>query len=280
MAIVVSSIKTGIEYGSDEPVKLALAKIGISESILKSGYIIKTSLDARKRDNIMFVHTVGLELDADEQKLCESLNDSNVTLKKQLDMTIVKGNKKLKSRPVIAGFGPAGMFAALLLAQNGYRPIVLERGAAVDERVDEVNKFFTTGVLNTQTNVQFGEGGAGTFSDGKLTTRINDERCGFVLEQLYRFGAPREILQKAKPHIGTDKLREVVKRLRNEIIALGGDVRFLNKLDDFSVKNGKIAAVKTTEGELETEVLILSVGHSARDIFAPVSYTQSDAADE
>ncbi len=180
------------------------------------------------------------------------------------ERSVQDNNKKV----VIAGFGPAGMFAALTLAEYGFEPLVIERGACVDERVQIVNNFWTKAQLDPSTNVQFGEGGAGTFSDGKLTTRIKDPLCRHVLEKLVEFGAPEEILIKAKPHIGTDRLRKVVKNIREKVIELGGKVRFNSVLTDFDTENGKIKSVTINGSEvIPCDALILAIGHSARDTF-------------
>ena len=174
-------------------------------------------------------------------------------------------------RPVIVGFGPAGMFAALVLSMAGAKPIVLERGGDVDSRVKAVEEFHNSGKLDTECNVQFGEGGAGTFSDGKLTTGIKDRRIGWVLERLVEFGAPDEILYLSKPHIGTDKLRGAVKALRERVVSLGGEVRFNSRFCGFETENNSISAVKYFhDGKIitiDTKSVILATGHSARDVF-------------
>lgn len=179
----------------------------------------------------------------------------------------VTGSEQMMSRPVIAGFGPAGMFAAYVLSEYGYRPLVLERGADVDTRVAAVENFFAGGDLDRTTNVQFGEGGAGTFSDGKLTTRINDELCDYVLNTFIKFGAPEAIRTKAKPHIGTDNLRGIVKAMREKIIENGGEVRFLSPLEDIAVRNGRVVGCRCPGGMIPAQALILACGHSARDTF-------------
>ena len=179
-----------------------------------------------------------------------------------------EGAAVLKHRPVIVGFGPAGMFAGLILAQAGYRPLVLERGQDVDSRTTAVEKFWETGELDTESNVQFGEGGAGTFSDGKLTTGIKDVRIRKVLEELVRAGSPEDILYKQKPHVGTDVLRGVVKSVREEIKALGGDVMFRARVSDFVESEGKLSAVELADGRrIDCETAVFAIGHSSRDTF-------------
>lgn len=224
--------------------------------------IVKESIDARK--DICFVYTINV--DAPKVR--------NHTKKYQYEAVspvnaepIRKGNSFLEHRPIIIGFGPAGMFAALKLAQEGYRPIVFERGLSAIERKRDVEAFWESGILKPDSNVQFGEGGAGTFSDGKLTTRIKDRRVGEVLEMLVAFGAPNEIRYAAKPHVGTDILIDVVQQLRNEIIRLGGEVRFQSCLTDIRINQGKIEAVQINNEWFESEVVVLAIGHSARDTF-------------
>ncbi len=181
---------------------------------------------------------------------------------------IVHGSERLEERPVIVGMGPAGLFAGLMLSRHGYRPILVDRGEDVDSRVEKIEKFWDKGILDPESNVQFGEGGAGTFSDGKLTTLINDKRCAAVLEEFVKAGAPKEIIYHYKPHIGTDLLRSVVKNIRNEIIANGGEVRFRTKVTDLIIKDGKIHAVRLNDNEtLRCGVVLLALGHSARDTF-------------
>ena len=223
--------------------------------------IYRKSIDARKRNAIRFVFSVCAEAEvspdkvksraADGFKLCENSSFEHTVGQRQLD-----------GRPVIVGFGPAGIFCAMALAENGYRPIVYERGADVEERVAAVERFVSSGVLDTDCNIQFGAGGAGTFSDGKLTTRINDPLCSYVLEKLVSLGAPEDILYKAKPHIGTDVLRQVVAEADRRIRSLGGDIIYNSKV----TLDGETALVN---GEtVPYGVLVLALGHSARDTYA------------
>lgn len=266
MSVIVSGIVTSIEAGEEEILQKAAQKLGKAAGSIRFAAIAKSSVDARKGE-IKFVSSVAFHLDCDEKKLVDSLKDSAITYKEAVQLSLSPGSTALATRPVIAGFGPAGMFAALLLARLGYRPIVLERGGDVDARVKAVEGFWQSGRLDPDSNVQFGEGGAGTFSDGKLTTRIGDARCRYVLEELVAHGAPKEVLIKAKPHIGTDLLRGIVKSIRQEICALGGEVRFFTKLTGMVQKGGTLQAVKTNQGELPTEILVTAIGHSARDTF-------------
>lgn len=229
--------------------------------------IIKQSVDARKKNDICFVYSAAVTC-RDEQQLVKRLSDSNVLyIEPKLPVKLVCGNIKLQHRPVVTGTGPGGLFCAYTLAKYGFRPIVFERGESVDERVKSVEGFWNGGGLNTSSNVQFGEGGAGTFSDGKLTTRINDPRCSAVLNTFVENGAPKDILIEAKPHIGTDILRSVVKNMRNEIIRMGGDVFFNHTLTDIKFDNNKIKSVTVNGNEYPCEVLVLAIGHSARDTF-------------
>ncbi|MBQ7981548.1 MAG: hypothetical protein IJ305_08075, partial [Oscillospiraceae bacterium] len=268
MAVIVSQIKTSITASQDEISSTALKKINIkSDDIARIG-VHKTSLDARNNSDIKLVSSVWIELDdeATEKRLCDKYPFCSEV--KHQKIMPDKSTAECKQQIVIAGFGPAGMFAALTLAEYGFKPVVIERGASVDERVEAVNNFWKNANLDPCTNVQFGEGGAGTFSDGKLTTRIKDPLCRYVLEKLEEFGAPEEILIKAKPHIGTDKLRNVVKNIRERIIELGGDVRFKSVLTDFKTENGKIKSVIVNDAdEIPCDCLILAIGHSARDTF-------------
>lgn len=195
-------------------------KLHIALEDIVSYEIVKESIDARKKDDIFITYSVDACIAQEERVLKRHYRDV-VKAKKEIYPMPKKGVVGLMHRPIVVGFGPAGMFAALLLAQMGYRPLVLERGECVEKRVESVNAFWKTGMLNEESNVQFGEGGAGTFSDGKLTTRVKDLRVRKVLEEFVRFGAEKEIVYQAHPHIGTDVLRGIVKNIRKEIIRLG-----------------------------------------------------------
>ena len=182
-------------------------------------------------------------------------------------LELKKGDKPLKERPVVVGLGPAGLFCALLLAQQGFAPIVLERGPEIERRMQKIEQFRNGGAFDANANIQFGEGGAGTFSDGKLTTRIGDSLCSKVTELLLEHGAPADIAWRQKPHIGTDRLQKVIVSLRKEIQRLGGEVHFDTQLTGLQIQNGMLKSVSTTQGEIPTQLLVLAVGHSARDTF-------------
>lgn len=264
--ILLRNIKTALSENDEAAVKKALRKLGVSGADVREAYVLKTSIDARKQNNILKVSTVAVKLFKDEEKFSKKAG-SDAQYKETLPFLFHKGSTPLKKPIVIAGFGPAGMFAADLLSKEGYAPIVVERGDDVDKRVEKVNDFWQNGTLDSECNVQFGEGGAGTFSDGKLTTRINDPLCDYIIERLSFLGVPDETLKKAKPHIGTDKLRTVVKTLREEVVKNGGRVLFNSKVTDLLIKNNKLCGVFVNGELFETENLILAVGHSARDTF-------------
>lgn len=267
MAVVISQVKTPVTAGREEIISAALKKVGISSRQAISCEVRRTSVDARNNDNICLVSSVWAELESKkaEKRLCEKFSCcSEIPEDEPFPPKTEPDGRKI----VIAGFGPAGMFAALTLAEYGYCPVVAERGGDVDERTEKVRKFLNGDGLDTSTNVQFGEGGAGTFSDGKLTTRIGDPLCRRVLKRFAEFGAPEEILYKAKPHIGTDMLRNVVKNIRKKIISLGGQVRFRTAVTDIYTENGKIKSVTFNGNEVvPCDALIMATGHSARDTF-------------
>ncbi len=264
----VSGIKLSLNEDESELKHKLVKKLKVNPSDIVRYNIFRQAVDARKRNRIHFVYTVDVEL-ANENKVLNKLQDSEVKVAPPQQYEFVPTGKEiLYHRPVVVGTGPAGLFAGLLLAQMGYSPLLLERGADVDARTEIVNSFWHTANLNEECNVQFGEGGAGTFSDGKLTTLIKDKRCGKVLEELVLAGAPEKITYSHKPHVGTDILRSVVKGIRKRITELGGEVRFNAKLTGIMVENGRMQGVKVNNSEvLATDVLVLAIGHSARDTF-------------
>lgn len=231
--------------------------------------LYKKSFDARRRGDIRCVCSVVAEGEASGQISPEKLAAAGGVYHEEASLEQSRGSVRMSGRPVIVGTGPAGMFCGLLLAREGYAPILLERGRDVAGRVKAVEDFYAGRGLDPETNIQFGAGGAGTFSDGKLTTRISDPRCSFVLEALRDFGAPEEILSRARPHVGTDILRGVVNNILNEIAALGGELRYSCRLEEV-VEDGSAREVRlaTSGGEMSCGALVLAIGHSARDTHA------------
>lgn len=243
-------------------------RIGVDKKKIRNLSIYKKSIDARKKDRLAFVYSCDFETDKEELLLKRA---SKLSISPTPDMSyqeVEEGRSILSHRPIVVGTGPAGLFAGLILARRGYRPLILERGDDVDERKKKIDSFWKTGVLDPQSNVQFGEGGAGTFSDGKLTTLIHDRRCRNILEEFIKSGAPEDILYKNKPHIGTDILQGTVKNLRKRIEEYGGEVRFRSQLTDIKVEDGALQYIVINEEEvLPCQVLLLATGHSARDTF-------------
>lgn len=239
--------------------KALLKKCKISKKDLLSWSIYRKSIDARGQ-KVLFSYIIDCEIKNENKLLKLKNNDFRLPVDETYHLP-ASGNESLSSRPVVVGFGPAGMFAALILAQAGYSPIILERGQKVDQRKETVEAFWNGGGLNEESNVQFGEGGAGAFSDGKLTTRSKDPRSRKVLEELVHFGADPEILIDAHPHIGTDAFLPIIKTMRKEIERLGGTFVFEHALRDFEVKDSKLVSV---DGQA-CDVMVLACGHSASD---------------
>lgn len=227
-------------------------------------YLYRKSVDARRKDNVHFCCSVLVEC-ANEQAVLKKNKNAQLYICKDYKWQIA--NKTYKNPPVVVGFGPCGMFCALALARAGLKPIVLERGQDADTRKKDVDAFFTGGEFNPESNVQFGEGGAGTFSDGKLNTGIKDIRCRAVLKEFVYHGANKKILTDAKPHIGTDILIDVVKSIRKEIISLGGRVLFGTKLEKINISNNVVNSVIANGKEILCDNVVLATGHSARDVF-------------
>ena len=248
--IKITNIKIKADLSDDELFEKIYKKYKINKNDVTERRIIKKSIDARNKADIFYNYSVELE--------CKNENKiKNVQIVKKEEPFKIIVNRKSSKRPVIIGAGPAGLFSALTLAQNGIKPIIIEQGKTVDERKKDVEEFQKTGKLNTLSNVQFGEGGAGTFSDGKLTSGIHNPLCKIVLKEFYNFGAPEQILYINKPHIGTDNLINIIRNMRNEIIKLGGEFLF---------ENSKVTAVICGK-RIETDTVILAIGHSARSTF-------------
>ena len=250
--------------------KRAARALGVRPGELGELEIVRQSIDARNKNETHYVYTVELSMPR-EERLVRSAPGRNVTLVERKEYVFPKALRRSSLPPVIVGMGPAGLFAALFLARNGIPSIVLERGKDVDARTADVEKFWAGGELDESSNVQFGEGGAGTFSDGKLTTGTHDPRIGAVLDTLVEAGAPKDVKYSHKPHVGTDVLRGVVKTIREELLSLGCEVRFSHRLDGLMLQGEQLTGIRVAgpagEYEMACDALILAPGHSARDTF-------------
>jgi len=246
-------------------------RLGIADSELVSFSIFKRSTDARKRTAILFIYSVDILVQDEAALLARLKGDKHIIPTPDMGYhPVSQAPASLKERPIVIGTGPCGMFAGLILAQMGFKPIILERGKAVRERTKDTWELWRNNKLDPESNVQFGEGGAGTFSDGKLYSQIKDPRHlgRKVMQELVKAGAPEEILYVARPHIGTFRLVGVVEHIRHSIEALGGEIRFQSRVEDIVIENGKVCGVKLASGEtLTSSHVVLAVGHSARDTF-------------
>lgn len=255
------------EHDANQLIFEAAKLLRVSGSKIRKLSVVKRSIDARKKPDVRIIYTIDVAVDGNEQKILRQSGCKKASIADKTYYKAPKASRQAEKRPVVVGFGPAGMFAALILAMAGQKPLVLERGADAATRHEKVETFFASGQLDTKTNVQFGEGGAGTFSDGKLNTGVNNPRIGWILEQFVKFGAREEILYDAKPHIGTDVLLEVVQNLRKRIIELGGEVQFNTQVTGIRTDNGRLTAVETENGCIECDYAVFAIGHSARDTF-------------
>ena len=253
------------EHNPDQLLFEAAKLLKISGSKIRRLALVRRSIDARKKPDVRIIYTVDVSVDGSEQKILKQCGCKRASIVHKTYYEVPKAVSD--ERPVIVGFGPAGMFAALVLALAGLRPIVLERGEDAMTRHEKVACFFATGELDTHSNVQFGEGGAGTFSDGKLNTGVNNIRIGWILEQFVKAGAAEDIFFDAKPHIGTDVLLEVVQNIRRRIISLGGEVRFNTQVTGICAENDTLTGLETNQGHIPCQNAIFAIGHSARDTF-------------
>ena len=270
--IRISNIKIYKDITDEEVLKTAIKKYKIQKENITEWHISKKSIDARKKDDVHYSYSIDICVKSEEK----FLKNKDISLIKKIEQPKFELNLNKSVRPVIVGAGPSGLFAALTFVKYGYKPIVIEQGEQVEKRKKTVDNFINNGILNTNSNVQFGEGGAGTFSDGKLTSGINSPYCKTVLEEFVKFGAPEQILYLTKPHIGTDNLVNIIKNMRNYIIAQGGTFLFNTKFIDLETTNSSVSKVivnhldtDATE-KFDANVVILAIGHSSRDTFKKV----------
>lgn len=268
--IRVNQVKLPVSHSEADLRKKTAKMMGVSADQIQSVELVRQSLDARKKPDLYYLYALDVAVAGKEAAIVKRARSVNVQIRKEEAYRLPDpGIEPLRERPVIVGFGPAGMFCGLMLARAGYRPLILERGLDADSRAKAVARYWTDGTLDPECNVQFGEGGAGTFSDGKLTTGIKSPFIRQVLQELYEAGAPEEILCAAKPHIGTDRLTVVVQNIRKKIERLGGEVRLECRLENLILANGFIHGVTYSHlgqtVDMETDAVILAIGHSARD---------------
>ena len=280
--IRVNQVKLPVSHSEADLRKKTAKMMGVSTDQIQSMELVRQSLDARKKPDLYYLYALDVAVAGKEAAIVKRARSVNVQIRKEEAYRLPDpGIEPLRERPVIVGFGPAGMFCGLMLARAGYRPLILERGLDADSRAKAVARYWTDGTLDPECNVQFGEGGAGTFSDGKLNTLVKDPsgRNKEVLKILAQAGADPTITYVNKPHVGTDVLRTVVKNIRSEIESLGGEVRFGCRLEDFETQNGHLCSIRVsarkgtseagrTVEEIPASALVLAIGHSARDTFA------------
>lgn len=286
--IRINQLKLPVNHTEADLKKKAARMMRIPEEKIISLTPVRQSLDARKKNELLYIYSLNAAVSGKEGAVVKNAKNANVLIDKEKTYLFPEpGEEPLKERPVIIGFGPAGMFCGLMLARAGFAPLILERGEDVDSRADKVNQFWAGGALNPESNVQFGEGGAGTFSDGKLNTLVKDPsgRNKKVLEILAEAGADPSITYVNKPHVGTDVLSLVVKNIRQEIIRLGGEIRFNCKMTDFTDENGRLTSITASQRQgdgtlkevtIPARAVVLAIGHSARDTFAMLAEKELD----
>ena len=268
--IRIQQLKLPVTHTQEELEQKIRKTLKIGKHDLQEIELLRRSIDARKKSELKYVYQLDVKVKDENAVLRKAKNNQIVKAEKKPYVFPKSGEQTLVHRPVIIGSGPAGLFCAYVLAKHGYRPLVLERGESAEQRKKSVDAFWKTGVLNPESNVQFGEGGAGTFSDGKLNTSVKDPsgRNREVLRIFTECGAPEEILYDQKPHLGTDQLIGIVTTMRKKIEAWGGEVRFGAKVTDFGIENGRLTSVTVNETEkIAAETAVLAIGHSARDTF-------------
>lgn len=265
--IRISNIKLPVDYSDDIILNRVCSELRCGKEAVEAVSFQRLSVDARKKNDVHFLATLNVNINGSEGKILSRCKNKNAIIAKPYKYQPPEG-KPTSLPPVIIGAGPAGLFAALILAQSGFCPIVIERGGSIEERTKTVDEFSCGGKLDPNCNIQFGEGGAGAFSDGKLNTGTKDTRARKVLEELVESGAPQEILYNAKPHVGTDYLHIAVRNLRERIKGLGGKFLFNTTVTDFSISKDRITAVVTDSGEkIATDNVVLALGHSSRDTY-------------
>ncbi len=267
----ISEVKLPIGHAESELKTAILDRLGIDDAALVDFAIFKRSVDARKPSAIVFTYTVDVTVSDEAAVLEHARRDRHIGIAPDTSYHFVaQAPSNLTTRPVVIGMGPAGLFAGLILAESGFRPLILERGKIVRERTKDTFGFWRQGVLHSESNVQFGEGGAGTFSDGKLYSQIKDPKHygRKVLNEFVKAGAPAEILYVSRPHIGTFRLVSMVEKMRAKILSLGGEIRFESRVDDIEIIDNQVRAVLLADGErIATDHLVMAIGHSARDTF-------------
>lgn len=267
-----NQIKLKPEQTKEDLIHKIGKQLHIRKEEIKEIRIVRRSIDARKKPDVYYIYTVDVSLShGAEQRILQKKSKFDISIPEHISYHMPSaGDMMMTHRPIVIGSGPAGLVCAYQLAVHGYCPIVLERGECVEDRIKTVETFWSSGILDPESNVQFGEGGAGTFSDGKLNTSIKDKtgRIHEVLKLFVEAGASEEILYTARPHVGTDVLSNIVKNIRSKIISLGGNVYFSSKVEQFHIRNCRLTAVETSDGRVfETEAAVLAIGHSARDTF-------------